>query len=171
MDFWHQLMPKKLTVSMGSVIIKMNKTREFKRIESEIDVKTYLDRLKYALDSGSVTFKIQKHRKIDKNRDNKYTNSYTIGKLFPNEDVVEVLGKELSLLTIEDYIETVKDTKRPKKSEMRVFGKKYSGEDVYIKIRVALASQFDYGGNFIFVMSFHYAEWDFKENNFPYIKV
>lgn len=164
-------MPKKLTLPMESGIMKMNQTRESKRIESKIDVQTYLGRLKYALSNGSARFKIQKHRKNDKNRDNKYTNSYTIAKLFPNEDIVEVLSKELSLLTIENYIETVKDTKHPKKSEMRVFGKKYSGDDIYIKIRVELASQFNFGADFIFVMSFHYAEWNFKESDFPYMKV
>ena len=39
-------------------------------------------------------------------------------------------------LSVEDYMKTVKDTRFPKRSEMREFGKVYNGtEDVYIKIK------------------------------------
>ena len=58
-----------------------------------------------------------------------------MGQLFPGEDEVESLKRELARLIVEEYIETVKDIRFPKKSEMRVFGKQYSGEDVYIKIK------------------------------------
>jgi len=51
---------------------------------------------------------------------------------------------------------------------MRVFGRKYIEEDVYIKIRVELISmeQAIYN-NYIFVMSFHFSEWDL-DSVFPY---
>jgi len=157
---------------MGSVIIKMSQTAEKKREESKIEVQTYLDRLKYVIQSGSVRINFQKDRKFDEGRNKKYTNRYTMGKLFPDEDEVEALKRELSLLTVEEYIETVKDTTFPKRSEMRVFGKQYSGEDVYIKIRVELVSiAHASGDSFIFVMSFHYSEWNFKESDFPYKKI
>lgn len=150
----------------------MNQTTEIKRIESEFGVQTYLDRLKYAIQSGSARLNFQKDRRADRNRDKKYTNRYTMGQLFPDEDEIEALKRELSLLTVEEYIETVKDTGFPKRSEMRVFGKQYSGNDVYIRIRVELVSiAHAGGGSFIFVMSFHYSEWDFKESDFPYKKV
>ncbi|MGI6225833.1 MAG: hypothetical protein ACOYJ1_06220 [Peptococcales bacterium] len=82
-------------------------------------------------------------------------------------------------MTVKDYIETVKDTRFPKRSEMRVFGKKYLEDDVYIKIRVELISiehasvsiEHASGDSFILVMSFHYSEWDFQESDFPYKKV
>lgn len=157
---------------MGSVIIKMNKITEIKRKESKLEVQTYIDRLKYAIKSGSVTINFQKVRNVDQDRNKKYTNRYTMGQLFPDEDEVEALKRELSLLAVEEYIETVKDTKFPKRSEMRVFGKQYSGDDVYIKIRVELVSiAHASGDSFIMVMSFHYSEWDFKESDFPYKKV
>lgn len=157
---------------MGSVIIKMNKIKEIKRKESRLEVQTYIDRLKYAIKSGSVTINFQKVRNVDQGRNKKYTNRYTMGRLFPDEDEVEALKRELSLLAVEEYIETVKDTKFPKRSEMRVFGKQYLGDDVYIKIRVELVSiAHASGDSFIMVMSFHYSEWDFKESNFPYKKV
>lgn len=157
---------------MGSVIIKMNKITEIKRKESKLEVQTYIDRLKYAIKSGSVTINFQKVRNVDQDRNKKYTNRYTMGRLFPDEDEVEALKRELSLLAVEEYIETVKDTKFPKRSEMRVFGKQYSGDDVYIKIRVELVSiAHASGDSFIMVMSFHYSEWDFKESDFPYKKV
>lgn len=157
---------------MGSVIIKMSKITEVKRKESKLEVQTYIDRLKYAIKSCSVTINFQKDRNVDQGRNKKYTNRYTMGQLFPDEDEVEALKRELSLLTVEEYIETVKDTRFPKRSEMRVFGKQYSGDDVYIKIRVELVSiAHASGDSFIMVMSFHYSEWDFKESDFPYKKV
>ena len=79
-----------------------------------------------------------------------------------------VLKRELARLTVHDYIETVKDNRFPKRSAMRVFGKKYSEEDVYIKIRVELIGA--NGSNYIFVMSFHFAEKAFVETDFPYRK-
>ncbi|ABR47091.1 hypothetical protein Amet_0866 [Alkaliphilus metalliredigens QYMF] len=151
--------------------MKINKANEKKRTESKLQVQTYLDRLKYAIESGTVKINFQKSRQIDNMRDKKYTNRYTISQLFPNEDEVEVLKKELAYLTVEEYIETVKDIRFPNKSEMRVFGKKYLGEDVYIKIRVELISIADASGNSsILVMSFHFSERDFKKSNFPYGK-
>lgn len=150
----------------------MSKITEVKRKESKLEVQTYIDRLKYAIKSGSVTINFQKDRNVDQGRNKKYTNRYTMGQLFPDEDEVEALKRELSLLTVEEYIETVKDTRFPKRSEMRVFGKQYSGDDVYIKIRVELVSiAYASGDSFIMVMSFHYSEWDFKESDFPYKKV
>ncbi len=147
----------------------MSNANEKKRIESKLEVQTYLDRLKYAIGSGSVTINFQKERQVDKNRDKKYTNRYTISKLFPDEDEVGVLKRELTNLAVEEYIETVKDLRFLKKSEVRVFGKRYSDEDVYIKIRVELFSiTHASGNNFIFVMSFHFSERDFNESDFPY---
>lgn len=51
---------------------------------------------------------------------------------------------------------------------MRVFGKKYSREDVYIKIRVELIDLTNAGGGLIFVMSFHFVEESFCEADFPH---
>jgi hypothetical protein len=150
----------------------MSQTAEKKRKESKIEVQTYLDRLKYAIQSDSVRINFQKERKVDEGRNKKYTNRYTMGILFPDEDEVEALKRELSLLTVEEYIETVKDIRFPKRIEMRVFRKQYFGDDVYIKIRVELISiTHASGDSYIFVMSFHYSEWDFKESDFPYKKV
>ena len=147
----------------------MNQTTVVKRIESKLEVQTYLDRLKYALKSGSAKINYQGERRIDQERIEKYTNRFTFGQLFPDEDETAVLKRELKLLTTEEYIETIKDTRFPKRSEMRVFGKQYSGTDVYIKIRVELVSiAHASGDSFILVMSFHYSEWDFKASDFPY---
>lgn len=156
---------------MRRAIIKMSQMTEDKRKESKIEVQTYLDRLKYAIRSDTAKLNFQKDRNVDQGRDKKYTNRYTMGQLFPNEDEVEVLKRELLVLTFEDYIETVKDTRFPRRSEMRVFGKQYSGDDLYIKIRVELVSSLASGESLILVMSFHYSEWDFKESDFPYKKV
>ena len=162
-------MPKLLTDTLGSVIINMNNANEKKRIESRLEVRTYIDRLKYAIESGSATINFQKKRQVDKNHDREHTNRYTMSKLFPNEDEAEVLKRELTKLTIKEYIETVKDFRFPNKSEMRVFGKQYLEKDVYIKLRVELVSGAHASGdNYVFVMSFHFSEIGFKESDFIY---
>ena len=136
------------------------------RIETELEVKAYLQNLKYALDLGAkVDFQIQRY--VDELRDEKYTNRYTFEKLFPKEDVDVALRRELKTLSVEEYMRTVRDLRFSNKSEMREFGKVYNGnEDVYIKIRVELLG--DYGFPTTFVMSFHFAQKKFEPQMFPY---
>jgi len=138
------------------------------RVESEEEVKTYLDRLKYAINNGA-TINFQIDRLVDKKRLEKYTNQYTVNALFPKENPVDALKRELLTLTVEDYIQTVKDLRFPNRSEMRVFGKKYNAkEDVYIKIRVELLGEI--GNTTTFVMSFHFAEKELTADKYPYRK-
>ena len=102
------------------------------RVETKEEISAYLDKLRYALDSGARLI-FQATRRVDETRDEKYTNQYTVAHLFPDEDPQAALRRELRLLTVRDYLRTVKDTRFPKKSEMREFGKTYHGtEDVYI---------------------------------------
>ena len=140
---------------------------EKSRIESKIDIQAYIQDLNYALDHGARV-DVQMHRNVDYNRDEHYTNKFTISDLFPNENPVDALKKELRKLTVEDYIKTVKDTRFKKKREMREFGKVYSGKDVYIKIRVELLAA--YGNHTVFIMSFHYADTPFTIDMFPHRK-
>ena len=142
--------------------------KEKSRIESELEVKSYLQNLKYALDHGAkISF--QAKRLVDENRDEKYTNQYTVDTLFPDENPTDALKRELKALTAEEYIQTVKDLRFPNRSEMREFGKVYNGnDDVYIKIRVELLGM--YGNTTTFVMSFHFAEKAFTPEMFPYRK-
>ena len=108
-------------------------------------------------------------RKVDENRDERYTNRFTIADLFPNENPTNVLRRELQTLTVEEYMQTLKDSRFPNRSEMRQFGKIYIGKgDVYIKIRVELLTES--GSHTTFVMSFHYAEKPFTPDMFPYRK-
>ena len=138
------------------------------RIESEIEVKSYLQDLRYAIDHGAqITF--QAKRMVDEKRDKKYTNQYTVDTLFPDENPVDALKRELKTLTVEEYIQTVQDLRFPNRSEMREFGKVYNGkDDVYIKIRVEVLRR--YGNATTFVMSFHFAERPFSPEIFPYRK-
>lgn len=150
----------------------MRDRSETKRTESKSEVQTYLARLEYAIKSESAVIEFVKERYVDKEKNEKHTNKYTMSKLFPDEDPVTVFKRELTKLTVEEYIETVKDINRPKYSEMRVFGRRYLEQDVYIKIRVELVSAVHAsGGNYIFVMSFHFAEFEFNEGKFPHKKV
>lgn len=138
------------------------------RIESELEVKSYIQNLKFVLNNGA-RIDFQAKRLVDEKRDEKYTNQYTVNKLFPDENPVDALKRELLTLTVEDYMQTVKDIRFPNRSEMREFGKVYNGtEDVYIKIRVELLGL--YGNTITFIMSFHFAEKDFTPEMFPYKK-
>ena len=138
------------------------------RIESEIEVKSYIQDLKFALNNGAkINFQAKRH--VDDNRDEKFTNQYTVNTLFPDENPINALKRELLSLSVEDYMQTVKDIRFPKRSEMREFGKVYNGnDDVYIKIRVELLGM--YGQTTTFVMSFHFAEKAFTPEMFPYRK-
>lgn len=146
--------------------MKDSKDNTKSRIESKLEVNTYLQKLKYALDhDAQITF--QARRLVDKQRDEKYTNQYTVDTLFPDENPVDALKRELKTLTVEEYMKTVKDLRFPKRSEMREFGKVYNGmQDVYIKIRVELLGL--NGNTTTFVMSFHFAEKPFTTDMFPY---
>ena len=124
--------------------------------------------MRFALNNGAQ-IDFQAKRLIDEKRDEKYTNRYTVNKLFPDDNPVSALKRELLTLTVEDYMQTVKDIRFPNRSEMREFGKVYNGtEDVYIKIRVELLGA--YGNAKTFVMSFHFAERAFTPEMFPYKK-
>ena len=136
------------------------------RVESEIEVKAYIQNLKFALEKGAK-IEFQAKRLVDDNRDEKFTNQYTVNTLFPDENPIDALKRELLSLRVENYIQTVKDLRFSKRSEMREFGKVYNGnEDVYIKIRVELLGM--YGQTTTFVMSFHFAEKSFTPEMFPY---
>nr|WP_297765417.1 hypothetical protein [uncultured Butyrivibrio sp.] len=138
------------------------------RIETELEVKAYIQDLKYAIKNGAQ-INFQASRCVDENREEQYTNQYTVNKLFPDENPVDALKRELLTLTEEDYMRTVKDLRFPNRSEMREFGKVYnSNEDVYIKLRVELLGQ--YGNTTTFIMSFHFAETPFTPDMFPYRK-
>lgn len=138
------------------------------RIESELEIKSYIQNLRFALNNGAK-IDFQAKRFVDEKRDEKYTNQYTVNRLFPDENPVDALKRELLTVTVEDYMQTVKDIRFPQRSEMREFGKVYNGtEDVYIKIRVELLGP--YGNTTTFVMSFHFAEKAFTPEMFPYKK-
>lgn len=131
------------------------------RIETQLEVQSYLQDLRYALNHGAeITCQIDRY--VDQNRNQRFT----VADLFPNEDPVTALKRELQKLTVQESMQTVKDLRFPNKSEMREFGKVYEGKgDVYIKIRVELLSK--YGNHTTFVMSFHYAEIPFTPEAFP----
>ncbi len=138
-----------------------------RRIESQVEVQAFLQDLQYALKNGAEVILSPLNRRVDQNRDEKFTNRYTLADLFPGENPADAMRRELLKLTIQDYIATVKDIRFPKKSEMREFGKVYEQKgDVYIKVRVDLLGA--NGRHSTFVMSFHYAERPFQDDVFPY---
>lgn len=137
--------------------------------ESRIEVQTYLDRLKYALQNGA-RIQLQLDRKVDNERDIKFTNRFTIYDLFKNEDPIAAIKRELGSLTVKNYLRTVKDEHRPYRSDMREFGKTYNeSKEIYLKIRVELLStSIQTMDNIVFIMSFHYTTVPFSKLVFPY---
>ena len=141
---------------------------ERRYVESEAEVRTFIDKMKYAIDAGAH-IRFQEDRRIDRSRNIKYTNRYTMAYLFPEENPKDVLKRELKLLTVHDYLGTVEDINFPKRGKMHEFGKVYNVKDeIYIKLRVVLMGELGIGHHTTFVMSFHFAEKPFSEEIFPY---
>lgn len=138
------------------------------RVESELEVRSYIQNIQYVLEHDAKII-FQEVREVDKARDIHYTNAYTIAALFPDDEPVTALRRELKSLTVEEYMRTVKDLRFPKRSEMREFGRVYNDRnDVYIKIRVELLGESS--NHTAFVMSFHFATKAFMPEMFPYRK-
>ena len=71
------------------------------RIESELEVKAYIQDLKFSLNNGAqIDFQVK--RVVDEKRDEKYTNQYTVNRLFPDENPVDALKRELLTLSVEE---------------------------------------------------------------------
>lgn len=69
----------------------MSDTRS--RIESKLEVNSYLQDLRYALQhNAKITF--QAERRVDQNRDQKYTNKFTVADLFPDENPAAAIRRE-----------------------------------------------------------------------------
>ena len=144
----------------------MDLERYESRIESKFEVQSFLDKLRYALEHNA-TIRIQVDRDVERTRDIRFSNRYTLAELFPEEAPEEALRRELHKLTVKDYIETQKDARYPMRGEFRVFGVTYPPtQDVFIRIRVELFANF--GQHSAYVMSFHFATRPFAEEHFPY---
>ncbi len=127
------------------------------------DVEAYLAKLRYALQEKSTLIELQEERYVDRDRKKEHTNVYTLGELFPHESPKEAMRRELAHLKVQEYIETLKDSRFPKRSELWVFGKQYMEQDTYIKFRVEIIQR-----NHIFVLSFHFSTIPFSEVYFPF---
>ena len=92
------------------------------RIESEIDVKAYIQNLQFPLNNGAK-IEFQGKRFVDEDRDERYTNQYTVNVLFPNENPVDVLRRELLKLSVSDYMRTVKHIVSPREVKCVNLGK------------------------------------------------
>lgn len=140
-----------------------------KKTETKEDILAFITNIRYCIESGDCKISFQFDRKNDANKDVRFTNRYTINDLFPNENPLDIMKRELVRLKSENYIETIKDLDFPDKSDLRVFGKRYSN-DVYIKIRAELLSKILSGNNMIFVLSFHFSQYPFGDKTFPFKK-
>ena len=72
------------------------------RNESLDEVKTYLGRLKYAIENGGQ-IRLQKLRNVDDCKPVNYTNQYALNTLFPDENPTVVLKRELLKLKPQHY--------------------------------------------------------------------
>lgn len=144
------------------------KATEGKFQESKQAISTCLDQIYYLIKNNQTSISVEKYRLADSKRDPKFTNRYTLGVLFPDESETEALKRELLTLTVEEYIESIRDNRFPKLAPMRVFCKQYSNCDVYIKLRVEMMSKELAGSGRIIVISFHFAEWKYCSTDYPF---
>ena len=83
-------------------------------------VKSYIQNLRFALTHGAK-INFQEKRLVDENRPEKYTNQYTVRTLFPDENPVDALKRELLSLSSENYMRTVKDLLHAKRNPFLLF--------------------------------------------------
>lgn len=133
-----------------------------------VRVTAFIAKLKYVLADPNCQIRLQFDRRNDANRPVRYTNRYTISKLFSKLDPVKVMKRELANLSVQDYVETISDRTKTNLSDFYVFSKEYEGSNVYIKIRVEALSPQAFGQNYVFVMSFHFAEFPISHSDFPH---
>jgi len=69
------------------------------------------------------------------------------------------LKNEILSLTTGNYVKTVKDKKREKNQYYRIFTKQINNRNIYIKLKICSLNR-------IYLMSFHYANWDMEDR--PY---
>lgn len=139
------------------------------RIETKFEVETFLAQLNYQLTRGAQLNLIE-DRNVDKDRNLKFTNRYTIAELFPDEKPVVALRRELLLVGVEHYLQTLTDIRYPQQKEWREFGKVYpENKEIYMKFRVVLlGTDKSRCEDYILVMSFHHSTVAFKNRTFPY---
>lgn len=142
----------------------MKKTGAANR-QNRDEVEAYLAKLRYALADKNTSIQFIEQRCVDVNRSKKYSNAFTVAKLFPDKPAEKILRDELASLRAEEYIETVADTTFAKRSALWVFGKRYGNEEVYIKFRVEIIQR-----SHILVISFHFSTVPFSRVDFPFAK-
>jgi hypothetical protein len=128
---------------------------EDSNIESIENVKYFLKKLQHLLNDDTCQLDVQRGRKGQDRSDSNTTVNTMLDLEYNTGDIKE----ELLSLKTSDYIETVKDRKRPGSSNYWVFLKKIRGREVYIKLKI-------HSVNKIHLMSFHYAAFGIE--NKPY---
>ncbi len=118
-------------------------------------VKDFLIQMNSVLCSDSFNidrdFLFQRIRESDE-PDDEYTNENTMLELgYDTSDVVE----ELKTLELDNYSESIVDNVADGFKVFFVFGKKISGRDIYIKVRMKQRKRTQ--EEFVFCISFHFA--------------
>lgn len=125
--------------------------------ETQEGVEKHLSELKAALQSDECVLDIL-FKKRGQAETDPCSTIFTMNEL--EYDMADV-RRELQSLTIADYKENMKDSKRPDSEPFFVFGKCIARREVYIKEKLRSNSK-------IFCISFHFAEFPLKSS--PYIK-
>lgn len=123
--------------------------------ESIEAVKHFLKKIQNFLTNDTCQLDIQRRRRNKNPNDPNSTINTLLSLNYDEEDV----KNEILSLTIEDYIETVKDKKKVDGKHYRIFRKKIKGREIYIKLKICDVNR-------IHLISFHYANWGMKDR--PY---
>ena len=130
---------------------------------SRADVKKFLADMKAILCSPDFDiehdFFFQEYRLNDDPEDMCNNSNTMLALDYSASNIVE----ELKTLEIQDYSETVLDSKKEGLVPLYVFGRVIKGKEVYIKVRIKSRKN---NSEFIFCLSFHFAKHPIS--TFPY---
>lgn len=138
-----------------------------RQTESYHEVEIFLNELKVALDNKCYISVIEQ-KTSEISRAIERTNAATIAVLFPNEEPHKALRRELKKLRIKHYMYSMIDDFYPLGNKLKVFGMSYSGNDVYIKLKLEFETDKSYENAVVLVLSFHYSTRRFGTGEFPY---
>ena len=134
-----------------------------KRVDSKEAVESFLLKAQAILKDKS--FDIRRNFYIQRLR-----TSYSANNLYTNEDTLIELNygskdvvAEILSLTVENYKETFIDNQPNKKEPFYCFIKTINGKQVYIKFKIS-----ENKNNQVFCISFHFVEYNVKDEELPY---
>lgn len=146
----------------------MKMPKEERITESKSEIEIFIHELRLALANKKSFIRVIEKKTSEIGRDAEQTNASTISTLLPDEYPHIALRRELKKLEVIDYMYSMTDSLFPYGNKLKVFGKNYSGADVYIKLKLEFEYDKSFENAIVLVLSFHKSTRPFGLNEFPY---